>query len=113
MGKHARPCFGSPEELEQGQLIEIKPLVIRMLLCAGEALLPGHALIVAVVDCRQGDVKLPKHIAPVNERGLEHMPAEACFVGVIVQRHPKATREADGEFSSQPKTCGWLIDHAA
>src|SRR5262249_5532376 len=105
MGKHARPCFRSREELERALLIKIKPFVARMLLCVDGALLPGHALIVTPVDTRQGDAKLPKHVTPVNERALEHVPAEACVRGVIVQRHPKATGEADGKLRSQSKTC--------
>jgi hypothetical protein len=28
-------------------------------------------------------------------------PAEACVRGVMVERHPKAAREADGNFGSQ------------
>src|SRR5436305_1159707 len=105
MGKHARPCFRSRKELEQGLLIKVKPLVARMLLCVGDALLPSHTLIVAPVGTRQGDAKLPKHVAPVNERALEHVPAEACVRGVMVERHPKATREADGKLRSQSKVC--------
>jgi hypothetical protein len=76
-----------------------------MLLGVGDALLPGHALIVTLAGTRQGDAKLPKHVTTVNEGDLEHVPAEACVRGVIVERHPKPAREADGEFRSQSKLC--------
>ena len=79
--------------------------VPRMLLCVDDALLPSHALIVTPVGARQGDAKLPKHVAPVNERALEHVPAEARVRGVRVERHPKATREADRKFRSQSEAC--------
>lgn len=105
IGKHARPCFRSREELEQGLLIKVKPFVTRMLLGVGDALLPSYALIVTPLDTRHRDTKLPKHVTPVNEGALEHVPAEACVRGVILERHPKATREADGKFGGQSKTC--------
>jgi len=62
-------------------------------------------LIVTPVGTRQGDAKLPKHVTPVNERALEQVPAEACVRGIMVERHPKATREADRKFRSQSKAC--------
>jgi hypothetical protein len=76
-----------------------------MLLCVGGALLPSHALIVTPAGTCQGDAKLPKRVTPFNERTLEHVPAEACVRGVIVERHPKAAREADGKFRSQSSAC--------
>jgi hypothetical protein len=72
-----------------------------MLLCVGDTLLPRHAWIVTLAGTCQGDAKLPKHVTSFNERALEHVPAEARVRGVIVERHPKAAREADGKFRSQ------------
>ena len=62
-------------------------------------------MIVTPIGTCQGDAKLPKHVTPFNERTLEHVPAEARVRGLIVERHPKATREADGKFRSQSKAC--------
>jgi len=75
-----------------------------MLSCVNDALLPRHALLVTPVGPRQGDAKLPKHVTPVNERALEHVPAKACVRGVMLERHPKAAREAGRQFRSQSKT---------
>ena len=111
IGKHARPCVRSREELEQRLLIKIKPFVARMLLCVGDVLLPSHALIVIPVGACQGDAKLPEHGTPVNERILEMVPAEACVRGVRAERHPKTTREADAKFRSQSIACRWLVSH--
>ena len=69
-----------------------------------DALLPSHALIVTSVDTCQGNAKLPKRVAPFNEGALGHVPAEACIRGVMVECHPKATREADGKFGGQSTT---------
>jgi hypothetical protein len=76
-----------------------------MPLCV-DVLLPSHALIATLGSHQgRGDAKLPKQVTPVFERILGLVPAEACVRGVIVERHPKATREADGKFRSQSKAC--------
>ena len=91
-----RSRFRSWEELKR-----TTSFLARMLLCV---LLPSHALI-GTLGIRQGDAKLPKHVTAINERVLERVPAEACVRSIMAERHPKATREADGKFRSQSKAC--------
>jgi hypothetical protein len=83
------------------------------MLCVGGILLPSHALVagqrpnltLTELGTRQGDAKLPKHVTPLSERILEIGPTEACVRRIRAERHPKATREADGKFRSQSRVC--------